>query len=37
MAMTPRQPGSSMKPFNYIYAFTHGNVWPGTQVIDSPI
>jgi membrane peptidoglycan carboxypeptidase len=37
MAISPRQPGSSMKPFNYIYAFTHGNVAPGTQVSDSPI
>jgi membrane peptidoglycan carboxypeptidase len=37
MAISPRQPGSSMKPFNYIYAFTHGDVSPGTQVIDSPI
>jgi membrane peptidoglycan carboxypeptidase len=37
MAITPRQPGSSMKPFNYIWAFTHGNVGPGTGVIDSPI
>lgn len=37
MAISPRQPGSSMKPFNYIYAFTHGNVSPGTQVIDSPL
>lgn len=37
MAIAPRQPGSSMKPFNYIYAFTHGNVAPGTQVTDSPI
>ncbi len=37
MAISPRQPGSSMKPFNYIYAFTHGNVSPGTQITDSPI
>ena len=37
MALSPRQPGSSMKPFNYIYAFTHGHVSPGTQVTDSPI
>ncbi len=37
MAISPRQPGSSMKPFNYIYAFTHGDVSPGTQVEDSPI
>jgi membrane peptidoglycan carboxypeptidase len=37
MAITPRQPGSSMKPFNYIWAFTHGGVGPGTTLIDSPI
>ncbi len=37
MAISPRQPGSSMKPFNYIYAFTHGDVGPGTQITDSPI
>jgi membrane peptidoglycan carboxypeptidase len=37
MTVSPRQPGSSMKPFNYIYAFTHGNVNPATQVVDSPI
>ena len=37
MAVRPRQPGSSMKPFNYIYAFTHGNVSPGTLITDSPI
>jgi membrane peptidoglycan carboxypeptidase len=36
MAIRPRQPGSSMKPFNYIYAFQHG-VGPGTYVVDSPI
>jgi membrane peptidoglycan carboxypeptidase len=37
MATTPRQPGSSMKPFNYVYAFVHGGVSPGTTVSDSPI
>lgn len=37
MAVRPRQPGSSMKPFNYIWAFTHGHVGPGTTVVDSPI
>jgi membrane peptidoglycan carboxypeptidase len=37
MAISPRQPGSSMKPFNYIWAFTHGDVGPATTVIDSPI
>ncbi|MGH2448630.1 MAG: transglycosylase domain-containing protein [Chloroflexota bacterium] len=37
MALRPRQPGSSMKPFNYIWAFTHGGVGPGTTIVDSPI
>lgn len=37
MAMRPRQPGSSMKPFNYIYAFTHGDAAPGTTVLDAPL
>jgi membrane peptidoglycan carboxypeptidase len=37
MAIQPRQPGSSMKPFNYIWAFTHAGVGPGTLVNDSPI
>lgn len=37
MATTPRQPGSSMKPFNYIYAFTHGGIGPGTNIIDAPL
>ncbi|MGH2447191.1 MAG: transglycosylase domain-containing protein, partial [Chloroflexota bacterium] len=36
MANTPRQPGSSFKPFNYVYAFTHG-LSPGTSVLDGPI
>ncbi|HZU13199.1 MAG TPA: transglycosylase domain-containing protein [Chloroflexota bacterium] len=36
MADTPRQPGSSFKPFNYIYAFQHG-LGPGTTVLDAPI
>lgn len=36
MAVTPRQPGSSMKPFNYIWAFKHG-VGPGTVVQDEPV
>lgn len=36
MAISPRQPGSSMKPFNYIYAFQHG-VGPGTIVEDTPL
>jgi membrane peptidoglycan carboxypeptidase len=37
MAISPRQPGSSMKPFNYIWAFTNGGVGPATTVQDSPI
>ena len=37
MALSPRQPGSSMKPFNYIWAFTHGNVSPATTIQDAPI
>ncbi|GAC1466229.1 MAG: hypothetical protein PVSMB7_11440 [Chloroflexota bacterium] len=37
MAVVPRQPGSSMKPFNYIWAFTHSKVGPGTTVVDSPV
>ncbi|HLI76995.1 MAG TPA: transglycosylase domain-containing protein, partial [Acidobacteriaceae bacterium] len=37
MAVSPRQPGSSMKPFNYIWAFTHGGVGPGTTVVDAPL
>jgi membrane peptidoglycan carboxypeptidase len=36
MANTPRQPGSSFKPFNYIYAFEHG-LGPATWVDDDPI
>jgi membrane peptidoglycan carboxypeptidase len=36
MADRPRQPGSSFKPFNYIYAFEHG-LGPGTTVLDGPI
>lgn len=36
MADTPRQPGSSFKPFNYIYAFSHG-ASPGTTVLDAPL
>ncbi|MGH2443256.1 MAG: transglycosylase domain-containing protein, partial [Chloroflexota bacterium] len=36
MAVRPRQPGSSMKPFNYIWAFEHG-VGPATTVVDDPI
>lgn len=36
MAISPRQPGSSFKPFNYVYAFQHG-LGPGTTVYDGPL
>jgi membrane peptidoglycan carboxypeptidase len=36
MANSPRQPGSSFKPFNYVYAFEHG-LGPATSVFDAPI
>jgi membrane peptidoglycan carboxypeptidase len=36
MANSPRQPGSSFKPFNYIYAFENG-LGPATVVNDAPI
>lgn len=36
MADTPRQPGSSFKPFNYIYAFENG-LSPATTVLDGPL
>ncbi len=36
MANSPRQPGSSFKPFTYIYAFEHG-LGPATGVVDGPI
>lgn len=36
MADSPRQPGSSFKPFNYVYAFQNG-VGPGTTVLDAPL
>lgn len=36
MATSPRQPGSSFKPFNYIYAFSHG-LSPATSVLDAPL
>ncbi|MBV9280311.1 MAG: transglycosylase domain-containing protein [Chloroflexi bacterium] len=36
MADSPRQPGSSFKPFSYIYAFQHG-LAPNTTVDDAPI
>lgn len=36
MANTPRQPGSSFKPYNYAYAFEHG-LGPATTVDDGPL
>jgi len=36
MADSPRQPGSSFKPFNYVFAFQNG-VAPGTTVLDAPL
>jgi membrane peptidoglycan carboxypeptidase len=36
MADRPRQPGSSFKPFNYVYAFQHG-LSPATSVLDAPV
>ena len=36
MADSPRQPGSSFKPFNYVYAFEHG-LGPASLVDDAPI
>jgi membrane peptidoglycan carboxypeptidase len=36
MADTPRQPGSSLKPFNYALAFKNG-LSPATTVLDGPI
>jgi membrane peptidoglycan carboxypeptidase len=36
MADTPRQPGSSFKPFNYAYAFMNG-LSPATNVLDGPL
>jgi membrane peptidoglycan carboxypeptidase len=36
MADRPRQPGSSFKPFSYVYAFEHG-LGPGSTVLDAPL
>ena len=36
MADRPRQPGSSFKPFNYVYAFQNG-LAPNTTVLDGPL
>jgi 1A family penicillin-binding protein len=37
MAIAERQPGSSLKPFNYLYAFDHHLASPATILPDSPI
>ncbi len=37
MAISERQPGSSLKPFNYLYAFDHHLAAPATILQDSPI
>jgi membrane peptidoglycan carboxypeptidase len=36
MADSPRQPGSSFKPFNYVLGFENG-LAPATSVLDGPI
>lgn len=35
IAVSPRMPGSAIKPFTYVTAFQRGYV-PGTQIIDQP-
>jgi len=37
MALTTRQPGSTLKAFNYLYAFEHKIATPATLLMDSPI
>ncbi len=37
MATTERQPGSTLKPFNYLYAFDHHLASPATILDDSPV
>lgn len=37
MALTQRQPGSTLKPFTYLYAFEHHLAAPATILQDSPI
>lgn len=37
MVTARRQPGSSIKPVNYSYAFDHLNLTPGSTVDDSPV
>ncbi|HEX5415993.1 MAG TPA: penicillin-binding protein 1C, partial [Chloroflexota bacterium] len=37
MAITDRQPGSTLKPFTYLYAFDHKMAQPASILNDSPI
>lgn len=37
MAIAERQPGSTLKPFNYLYAFEHKMASPSTLLDDSPV
>jgi 1A family penicillin-binding protein len=37
MALTARQPGSTLKPFTYLYAFEHHLATPTTILMDSPV
>lgn len=37
MAITPRQPGSSIKPLTYLAAFERLNYTPGTLIMDTPV
>lgn len=37
MALTARQPGSTLKPFTYLYAFEHDEAAPASILMDSPI
>jgi 1A family penicillin-binding protein len=37
MALSPRQPGSTMKPFTYLAAFERLNWTPSTLIMDTPI
>ncbi|HLG50810.1 MAG TPA: penicillin-binding protein 1C [Chloroflexota bacterium] len=37
MALSPRQPGSTLKPFTYLYAFEHHLATPATILMDAPV
>ncbi len=37
MALTARQPGSTLKPFTYLYAIEHHLATPTTILMDSPV